>query len=150
MHFSGSADMLMVRTFVCPWFLCETAVSTLVVVVVIVVVVVGTLVILDVLIVVDGAILDVFVSLDVARVVNCTVLPSVLIVATAAFRRSDEAATPTAQRRRQRGWITRFPTQLLILIVVRVVNCIRFPHILVVATAPFRRGSEAATPTEQR
>ena len=81
----------------------ETVVSTLVVVVVIVVVVVGTLVILDVLIVVSSGISDVFASLDVARVVNCTILPYILVVATAAFRRGDGAATPTAQRRRQRG-----------------------------------------------
>ena len=60
--------------------------------------VVATNIILDVMIVVSGAFVDVFVSTDVARVVNCLIFPYILIVATTAFRRSDEAATPTEQR----------------------------------------------------
>ena len=61
-------------------------------------IVVATLVILNVLIVVSGGIIDVFVLTDSARVVNCVVSPYILIVVTAGFRRSDEAATPTEQR----------------------------------------------------
>ena len=61
-------------------------------------IVVATSVILDIIFVVNGAFADTFVSTDVARVVNCLVFPYILIVATAACRRSDGAATPTEQR----------------------------------------------------
>ena len=61
-------------------------------------IVVATLVILDVLLAVSSGIIDSFISTDVARVVNCVILPYILIIATAAFRRSSEAATPTEQR----------------------------------------------------
>ena len=61
-------------------------------------IVVATRVILDIMIVVDGAIIDVFVSTDVARVVNCLIFPYMLIVATAACKRNDGTATPAEQR----------------------------------------------------
>ena len=61
-------------------------------------IVVATTVIIDITLVVSGAIIDVFVSSDVARIVNGIIFPHILIVATAADRRSNEAATPTEQR----------------------------------------------------
>ena len=61
-------------------------------------VVVATSVIFDIFVVTQGVVIDTIVISDVVHVVNCPTFPCTLRVATAAFRRSNEAATPTEQR----------------------------------------------------
>ena len=86
--------------------------------------VVVNVVVISVIVVENGLLIDTDVLVDGIVVVNSAVFPYILIVVTAAFRRSDEAATPTAQRRRPRGWITRFPTKLLVLIIFIRINTV--------------------------
>ena len=68
------------------------------VVVIVVLIFIATRVIFDINFVVSSVVIDNFVLADFLRVVNCTISPCILMVATAACRRSGEAATPTEQR----------------------------------------------------
>ena len=61
-------------------------------------VVVATGVIFDIFVVFHGVVIDIVVKFDVIRVVNCTNVPCILMVATAARRHSGGAATPARQR----------------------------------------------------
>ena len=61
-------------------------------------IVVATSVILDIIFVVSSVVVDIVVPTKIVRVVNCTIFPYILMVATAARRRSDGAATPAKQR----------------------------------------------------
>ena len=76
------------------------------------------IVVSGVVVVVNGAIVDTSVVVDIVHVVNCPISQDILVVVTAGCRRSSGAAAPAKQRRRHMAGIIGCHVEILVSIVV--------------------------------